>query len=225
MEAYGMTSVGAVLKALCNDVQRFGQADGSWCMYTAETAAFAPDTPCYLADSPCMGDMGLVLLPQEAVRQGMSVYITDTLLCDVVSEVLSYRNQVDEKTLVDTLNYYLEYDLFPPQNGKTLHQLDEILCGYQSEYGLQVLRGILMEPACDLSLALEIFYRVGGFDFLEDNRKALDTEALVLLNTLYHQIATGKYRSAMRHYEIPLTKIQRYKLEHRQIPAVFLTDL
>lgn len=224
MEKNKMTSVGALLMALCNDLQLSRQSNDTWCMYTAESESFATDTPCYLADSPCF-DMGFVRLPPDAVRHGMSAYITDTLLCDVVAEALSHWNQADAETLVYTLNYFLEHDCFPPQEGKTLRQLDEILQGYQWERGFQVLRGILAEPACDLSLALEIFYRVGGFDFLEENRKALDTEALAILNTLYTQIAAGKYKSAMRHYAIPLTKIQRYKLERRQVPAVFLTDL
>lgn len=227
MEKYRMTTVGALLTALRTNLQQaqMQQSDKAWCMYTAGTDAFLPDTPCYPADYPTFGDAGIVHLPPDAVQRGMTAYLTDALLCDVTAEVLSHRNQADAGLLVNTLNYYLEHDCFPAPEGKTLHQLDEILRGYQWERGLQILRGILAEPACDLSIALEIFYRVGGFDYLEDNRKALGSETLVFLRTLYDQIAAGKYTNSMRHYSIPLTKIQRYKLERKQVPMVFLTDL
>lgn len=224
MEKYKVTTVGALLTALCADLQ-VSQPDDAWCMYTAGTAPFAPDTPCYASDYPDFGDAGFVHLPQDAVRQGMSAYLTDALLCEVTEEVLTHSNRADAETLVRTLNYYLEHDCFPPQEGKTLHQLDEILRRHEWERGFQVPRGILAEPACDLSLALEMFYCAGGYDYLEENRKVLGTEALVFLSTLYSHITAGKYKRSMRHYAVPLTKIQRYKLERRQVPAVFLTDL
>ena len=225
MEKYRLTTVGVLMKALCNDLQQPTQPDESWCMYTAGTGPFAPDTPCYPSDAPDFGDAGFVHLPPDALRHGMSVYLPGELLCDVTAEMLSRQNQADAAALVSALNYYLENDCLPPQEGKTLHQLDQILQGYQWERGLQVPRGILAEQACDLSLALEMFYRAGGYDFLEENRKVLGTEALVFLSTLYSHIAAGKYKRSMRHYAVPLTKIQRYKLERRQVPAVFLTDL
>lgn len=224
MEKYRVTTVGALLTALCSDPQRTQQTD-TWCMYAAGTGDYAPDTPCYPADYPEFGDSGFVHLPPDAVRQGMSAYLTDTLLCEVAEEVLSHRNQADAELLVRTLNYYLENDCFPQQDGKTLHQLDAILQGYQWERGFQVLRGILAEPACDLSIALEIFYRAGGYDYLEENRRVLSPDALVFLGALHTDIASGRYQRSVRHYNIPLTKIQRYKLERRQVPAVFLTDL
>ena len=65
----------------------------------------------------------------------------------------------------------------------------------------------------------------GGYDYLKEERRALNSEALVFLSTLYAQITAGKYQRSMRHYAIPLTNIQRYKLERHQVPAVFLTDL
>lgn len=157
MEKYKVTTVGALLTALCADLQ-VSQPDDAWCMYTAGTAPFAPDTPCYASDYPDFGDAGFVHLPQDAVRQGMSAYLTDALLCEVTEEVLTHSNRADAETLVRTLNYYLEHDCFPPQEGKTLHQLDEILRRHEWERGFQVPRGILAEPACDLSLALEMFY-------------------------------------------------------------------
>ena len=226
MEKYRYTTVGALLKALCGDLQQAYSPEDAWCMYyTAETAEFMPGTPCYASDYPDFGDAGFVHLPPDALRQGMSAYLTDELLCDVVSELLSRRNAPDAETLTAALNYYLAHDSFLPQDGKTLHQLDEILHRHEWEHGFQVPRGILAEPACDLSLALEIFYRSGGYDFLEENRRALNSEALVFLSMLYGHIKAGKYQKSMRHYAVPLTKIQRYKLERKQVPAVFLTDL
>ena len=225
MEKYRLTTVGALLTSLCRDLQQPDASGGAWCMYTAETGALAADTPCYTGDYPDFGDAGFVHLPEDARRHGMTAYLTDELLCEIVSEVLTHRNRADAGTLVAVLNYYLEFDSFPPQEGKTLHQLDQILQRHEWERGFQVPRGILAEPACDLSLALEIFYRSGGYDYLEENRKALGTEALVFLSMLYNHIATGKYQKSMRHYAVPLTKIQRYKLERKQVPTVFLTDL
>lgn len=225
MEKYRMTTVGALLRALCADLRQPFAADDAWCMYTAGTDAFAPETPCYPSDYPDFGDGGLVHLPPDAVRQGMTAYLADELLCDVVSEMLDRNNNAGPEALTAALNYYLEHDALPPQQGKTLHQLDQILQGYQWGRGFQVPRGILAEPACDLSLALELFYRAGGYDYLKEERRALNSEALVFLSTLYAQITAGKYQRSMRHYAIPLTNIQRYKLERHQVPAVFLTDL
>lgn len=225
MEKYKLTTVGALLQALCADLQQPALPEERWCMYTGGTGPYAKDTPCYPADYPDFDDAGFVHLPPDALRQGMTAYLSDELLCDVAEELLSRQNHADAEALVSALNYYLEHDCFPPQAGKTLPQLDQILRGHQWERGFQVPRGILAEPACDLSLALEMFYRAGGYDYLEENRKALNSEALVFLGMLYNHIAAGKYQKSMRHYEIPLTKIQRYKLERKQIPAVFLTDL
>lgn len=225
MEKYRMTTVGALLKALCADLQHPLAADDAWCMYCAGTDAYAPDTPCYPADYPCFDEGGFAHLPADALQHGMTAYLSDELLCDVASEMLDRHNNADPEMLTAALNYYLENDAFPPQQGKTLHQLDQILQGYQWGRGFQVPRGILAEPACDLSLALELFYRAGGYDFLKEDRRALNSEALVFLSTLYAQIKSGKYRRSMRHYAIPLTNIQRYKLERMQVPAVFLTDL
>lgn len=225
MEKYRMTTVGALLKTLCADLQQQPAADDAWCMYTAGTDAFAADTPCYPADYPDFGEGGLAHLPADALRHGMTVYLSDELLSDVASEMLDRHNHADPEMLTAALNYYLEHDCLPPQQGKTLHQLDQILQGYQWGRGFQVPRGILAEPACDLSLALELFYRAGGYDYLREDRRALNSEALVFLSTLYTQITAGKYQRSMRHYAIPLTNIQRYKLERMQVPAIFLTDL
>ena len=74
MEKYKVTTVGALMKALCADLQ-VSQPDDAWCMYTAGTEPFALDTPCYPADYPDFGDAGFVHLPPDAVRQGMSATV------------------------------------------------------------------------------------------------------------------------------------------------------
>lgn len=44
------------------------------------------------------------------------------------------------------------------------------------------------------------------------------------ISTLYQDIVDGKYVTYDRRYEIPLTRVQRYKLRKKQIPEIFLSD-
>ncbi len=43
--------------------------------------------------------------------------------------------------------------------------------------------------------------------------------------SLYNDILNGKYIKGARQYEIPLTKVQKYKFRKKHIPEVFLADL
>ncbi|MBQ6040407.1 MAG: hypothetical protein IJL32_06520 [Oscillospiraceae bacterium] len=226
MEKYRMTTVGALLTNLRDAVLRSGETvSGEWCMYTAGDAAYTAETPCYPADYPAADGDNSETLPADALQHGMCAYVSDELLCDVVSEMLSRGEEGDAQSLTESLNYYLAHDCFPPQSGCSLARLDQLLRSHQWQNGLQLPRRILSEPACDLSIALEIFYLAGGYHYLENDSRALGTEEMAFLHALHGRIVSGAFRKSTRHYQVPLTKIQRYKLERKQIPVVFLTDL
>ena len=42
---------------------------------------------------------------------------------------------------------------------------------------------------------------------------------------LYKDIIDGKYKKTKSVFEIPLSKVQKYKFIKKQVPEVFLTDL
>jgi len=104
--------------------------------------------------------------------------------------------------------------------------LKSLLDQYNWDEGFETPKKILSNPNCDLALALEIFYLADGFAYLaglaEESRRK---EWTGFIDSLYHDIAGGKYTIGNGQYKIPLTKVQKYKFMKKQIPEVFLTDL
>lgn len=72
---------------------------------------------------------------------------------------------------------------------------------YNWDDGFEIPKEILAAPGCDLALALEIFYLSDGYAFL------------------------GNLTKTSTAFEIPLSKVQKYKLQKKGISKIFLTDL
>lgn len=77
-----------------------------------------------------------------------------------------------------------------------------------------------------MALALEIFYLADGYGYLEKPVKE-DTfeEWNSFIATLYNDILNHKFPKSGTSFEIPLNKVQKYKLKKRGISEIFLTDL
>ena len=77
-----------------------------------------------------------------------------------------------------------------------------------------------------MALALEIFYLADGYGYLEKPVKE-DTfeEWNSFIATLYNDILNHKFPKSGISFEIPLSKVQKYKLKKRGISEIFLTDL
>ncbi|MCI8528544.1 MAG: DUF4274 domain-containing protein [Lachnospiraceae bacterium] len=108
----------------------------------------------------------------------------------------------------------------------TYLDLEKILNEYNWDDGFAIPKKILDNPHCDLALALKIFYLADGFAFLDGFAEKTELkEWKQFIDSLYTDILSNKYRKNRRSYEIPLTKVQKYKLRKKQIPEIFLTDL
>ena len=104
--------------------------------------------------------------------------------------------------------------------------LENLLDEYNWADGFETPIEILDNPCCDLALALKIFYLADGFAYLDGfAEKSGLNEWKQFIYSLYNNILDNKYKESGRQYEIPLTKVQKYKFRKKQIPEIFLTDL
>ena len=79
---------------------------------------------------------------------------------------------------------------------------------------------------CDLALALEIFYLSDGYAYLEDLEKTTDLkEWNSFITALYDDISNNKFPKTGKSFKIPLSKVQKYKLQKKGISKIFLIDL
>lgn len=108
----------------------------------------------------------------------------------------------------------------------SVNDLKNILNKYNWDDGFKIPWKLLNNPDCDLALALEIFYLADGcayFDGLVEGTWQVEWKQFI--SSLYTDILSGKYIKSDRRYDIPLTKVEKYKFKKKQIPEVFLTDL
>lgn len=97
---------------------------------------------------------------------------------------------------------------------------------YNWDDGFKVPREILADADCDLALALEVFYLADGYRYLERSRKTTKLQKWNrFITVLYDDIVNHKFPKTDTSFEIPLSKVQKYKLRKIGIPEIFLTDL
>jgi len=97
---------------------------------------------------------------------------------------------------------------------------------YNWDDGLSFPKEILENPNCDLALALEIFYLADGYSYLDNSYGITGlTEWKAFISNLFNNILNGMFSKTGNSFEIPLTKVAKYKFRKNQIPEVFLTDL
>ena len=97
---------------------------------------------------------------------------------------------------------------------------------YNWDDGFEIPKQILAAPSCDLALALEIFYLSDGYAFLDDSTKITDLKEWgKFITVLYDDILNNKFPKTSTAFEIPLSQVQKYKLQKKGISKIFLTDL
>ena len=117
---------------------------------------------------------------------------------------------------------------------KYVSELDnpEMLHVYASNYnwgdGFDIPKAIIDNPKCGLSTALMIFYGADGYTYLsgrEENANMSKWNEFV--TGLYNDIVNGKFLSNGIAFTVPLTKVQKYKLDKVVSPkeTVFITDI
>ena len=106
------------------------------------------------------------------------------------------------------------------------NDLENMLNEDNWDNGFEIPKEILADPRCDLALALEIFYLSDGYAYLEDLEKTTDLkEWNSFITALYDDISNNKFPKTSTAFEIPLSQVQKYKLQKKGISKIFLTDL
>ena len=106
------------------------------------------------------------------------------------------------------------------------NDLENMLNEYNWDNGFEIPKEILADPRCDLALALEIFYLSDGYAYLEDLEKTTDLkEWNSFITALYDDISNNKFPKTGKSFKIPLSKVQKYKLQKKGISKIFLIDL
>ena len=97
---------------------------------------------------------------------------------------------------------------------------------YNWDDGFEIPKEILADPSCDLALALEIFYLGDGYAYLDDLEKTTDLKEWgSFITVLYDDILNNKFPKIDKSFKIPLSKVQKYKLQKKGISKIFLIDL
>lgn len=106
-------------------------------------------------------------------------------------------------------------------------EMREKLDEYNWDDGFDFPKKIVTDSNCDLALALEVFYLADGDSFLQDYPDEPEGNAIwkKFVKKLMQDILDGKYSLTENHFEIPLSKVQRYKSGKLGVPEVFLQDL
>lgn len=97
---------------------------------------------------------------------------------------------------------------------------------YNWDDGFDVPKEILSAPDCDLAFALEVFYLGDGYAHLDGLSQTSSLEEWrEFITALYDDILNNKFRKTDSSFKIPLTRVQKYQLQKKGIPEIFLTDL
>lgn len=85
---------------------------------------------------------------------------------------------------------------------------------YNWDNGFDIPQTVLDNIKCDLSTALLIFYRADGISYLAEKS---DNANLPLwysfIKKLYDSILSGKYKRGKIEFQVPLSKVQLYRLK------------
>lgn len=105
--------------------------------------------------------------------------------------------------------------------------LKQQLFDYNWDDGFGFLQNLLNDDECDLALALDIFYLADGYGYIQNypNVDYGTEDWLNFIETLMKDIVEGRYKKTDNHYEIPLTKVQKYKLKKLGVPEVLILDI
>lgn len=85
---------------------------------------------------------------------------------------------------------------------------------YNWENGFDIPAAIINNLACNLSIALLIFYRADGFSYLQNKADNLNLpQWSFFIKLLYESIMNGKYKKENIAFKVPLSKIQILNLK------------
>ena len=92
--------------------------------------------------------------------------------------------------------------------------LNSFALEYDWNYGFDIPKAILSNPNCSLGTALALFYLGDGYRYLTEKPASSDLpEWLAFISSLYSEIKSGKFNDTSVSFEVPLNKIQIFKLK------------
>lgn len=104
--------------------------------------------------------------------------------------------------------------------------LRALIRDYNWDDGFFLPQTVLNNPACDLALALEIFYLADGYALLNGSLEDGPlTEWTAFIRSLFENIIKGRYPETGTAFVIPLNRTAKYRFRKQGVPEVFLTDL
>lgn len=103
-------------------------------------------------------------------------------------------------------------------------ELIDFIGTYNWENGFSFPEKIIESKKCELGIALQIFYLLDGYSFLNKN-KSSNSEWTEFISKLYMNIIENKYTQGTHTYKIPLTKTQIFNLKAIGVPKIFLKDV
>ena len=106
-------------------------------------------------------------------------------------------------------------------------ELKQQLFDYSWDDGFSFPQNLLNNDECDLALALDIFYLADGYGYIQNypNVDYGTEDWLNFIETLMKDIIEDRYKKTDNHYEIPLTKVQKYKLNKLGVPKILISDI
>ncbi len=84
---------------------------------------------------------------------------------------------------------------------------------------------LLNEKNLSLDLALKLFYKYDGVAFLLDEYAETDCKNIAFMNELYQNIIDVRYENTAHQYILPITKVEKFKINKKGVPSVFYTNL
>ena len=105
--------------------------------------------------------------------------------------------------------------------------LERLLGVYNWDDGFAVPRAVAEHPACDLGIALKLFWSSDAERFLSpaDLNERHNASWFDFCAYVTSRIVDGRYAVASTSFTIPLNGIARKKLEKRGVPAILISDV
>jgi TPR repeat protein len=112
--------------------------------------------------------------------------------------------------------------------GDDYRDISRQLEDYNWDEGLTFPQRLLDTRGCDLALALKIFYLADGYRYLlrftgEEPEGLADWREFI--EQLYAGITENRFPDMDHAYQVPLTKVQKFRLKKAGVPEIFLENV
>jgi hypothetical protein len=105
--------------------------------------------------------------------------------------------------------------------------LSQLIDVYNWDDGFVVPNAVMTHCACDLGIALKMFWLSDGAQLFSDSLDESKSPRpwIDFCKTLISRITTGTYVSNTTAYTVPINSIAKKKLANRSVPTILYTDV